>query len=224
MIQEMQCRYCDTKFERKIYGNFSVRCPHCHRLLEHFSDYGFGPVTPFYISVGSEVVGIVESNCNNYYLNFHGQKIKLKETYLSAVQEAERYVVAKLHLSVKEVGINIVTKRGSLYFFGESFGRPYDNMHEIREINYDGELLVIKFEYGEELIVYDSEDIESNEKELRIGRASIIKWNYIPYGSYTGQKTRTYNNENNKVTKITEYGKEVILDRNDSPAVLLVGF
>lgn len=94
MIQELQCRYCDTKFERKIYGNFSVRYPHCYRLLEHLSDYGFGPVTPFYISVGSEVVGIVENNCNNYYLNFQGQKIKLKETYLNAVKEAEQYVVA----------------------------------------------------------------------------------------------------------------------------------
>lgn len=224
MKQEIQCKYCDTKFQRKIYGNFSVRCPSCHRLLEHLSDYGFGPVTPFYISVGSEVVGIVISNNNDYYLNFQGQQIKLKETYMKAVYEAEKYVVDKLQLSHEAIDINIAAQSGSLWFFGESFGRPFDNIHRIKTIKYDGEILAIKFDEGEELLVYNPENIESNEKELRIGKASKVKWTYVPYGNYTEQRTKIYINENNRITKVTEYGEKVIVNGNNSPAVLLAGY
>ena len=120
MTEELQCKYCDTVFERKRYGNYSVRCPKCHRLLEHLSDYGFGPVTPFYIMVGSEVVGVVESRVQDYYLNFQGKQVKLKESYFNAVKEAEQYIVDKLHLSIKDVTIDIVTKSGSLFFFRRS--------------------------------------------------------------------------------------------------------
>lgn len=224
MLQEKQCKYCDTKFQYKTYGNFSVRCPHCYRLLEHVSDYGFGPVTPFYISIGSEVVGIVKSNRNDYCLDFQGREVELKETYLNAVHEAEEYVVEKLHLSIKAVEINIITKCGSLWFFGESFGRPYDNVHRIKSIKYDGELLEIMFDRGEELLIYNPENIRSNEKELKIGEASKVKWFYIPYGSYTRQRTETYKKESGKVTKITEYGEEVLENGMDSPAVLLAGY
>lgn len=224
MLQEIQCKYCDTKFERKIYGNYSVRCPHCYRVLEHLSDYGFGPVTPFYISVGNEVVGIVENNCNDYILNFQGKQIKLKEKYYNAVHEAEKYIVEQLQLSIKKVEINIVTERGSLWFFGEAFGRPYDNIHKIKSINYDGELLVIRFDKGEELLVYSPEDIESNDKELKIGKASRVKWVYIPYGNYTKAKTETYICKNNEVIKRTEYGEKVVTNGIATSAVLLAGY
>lgn len=224
MKQEIQCKYCDTKFERETYGNFSVRCPHCYRLLEHLSDYGFGPVTPFYISLGSEVVGIVESDHDGYYLIFQGKKIKLKETYFNAVKEAEKYVVSRLGLSLRKVETDIKTEKGSLWFFGEPFGRPYDNVHKIKTINYDGELLVITFDRWEQLLVYHPEDIESNERELKIGRASRVKWSYIPYGNVTGQRTEIYKWEEDRVIKVTEGGEKVIAGGSASPAVLMIGY
>lgn len=223
MSEELQCKYCDTKFERKRYGNYSVRCPKCHRLLENLSDYGFGPVTPFYFSVGSEVVGVVESRAQDYYLNFRGKQIKLKESYLNAVIEAERYIVDKLQIAVKSVPIDIVTERGSLFFFGESFGRPYDNIHKIKSVHYDGELLVICFDQWEELFVYNPKDIESTEKELRIGGASKVKWSYIPYGNHTSYKTITYECKDGEITK-TIADKQNPLAIQNEPAVLLTGY
>ena len=221
--KEIKCKYCDTKFEHEIYGNYSVRCPKCHRLLEHLSEYGFGPVTPFYILVGSEVVGVVEERARDYYLNFQDMRIGLKESYFNAVKEAEQYIVDNLQIAVKSVPIDIVTERGSLFFFGESFGRPYDNIHKIKGIHYDGELLVICFDQWEELFVYNPKDIESTEKELRIGSASKVKWRYIPYGNNSGYRTITYECRNGEVVK-TVADKQFLLEKGMTPAVLLVGY
>lgn len=220
--EELQYKYCDTIFERKQYANYSVRCPHCHRLLEHLSDYGFGPVTPFHILVGNEVVGVVDEDAD-YYLNFQGARIKLKERYLKAVEEAEQYIVDKLQLAIKSVEADIVTKRGSLFFFGESFGRPYDNIHKIKSVHYDGELLVICFDQWEELFVYNPQDIESTEKELRIGCASKVKWRYIPYGSSLEYRTLTYECKDGQVTKKIA-DKQTIVGTQIEPAVLLTGY
>lgn len=223
MSKELQCKYCDTKFEHEIFGNYSVRCPKCHRLLEHLSDYGFGPVTPFYILVGSEVVGVVEERERDYYLNFQDMQIGLKESYFNAVKEAEQYIVDKLQLAIKSVEVDIVTKRGSLFFFGESFGRPYDNIHKIKSVHYDGELLVICFDQWEELFVYNPKDIESTEKELRIGSASKVKWRYIPYGSSLEYRTLTYECKDGQVTKKIA-DKQTIVGTQSEPAVLLTGY
>lgn len=225
MAQEIQCKYCDKKFERQIYGNYSVRCPYCYRLLEHVSDFGFGPVTPFYISIGSEVIGIVENKNNIYYLNFQGHHIKLKETYFNAVNEADKYVVDKLHISIKSVDLNIITECGSLWFFGEPFGRPYDNLHRIKSIDYDGEILVIKFKQGEELLIYNPVNITSNKNELKIEKATKIKWFYIPYGNFTQQRTITYTYEKDEIIKYSEYSlKGQLISADNSPAVLMSGY
>ena len=221
--EELQCKYCDTKFERKLYGNYSVRCPHCHRLLEHLSDFGFGPVTPFHILLGSDVVGVVEDGGKDYYLNFQGEQIGLKESYFNAVKEAEQYIVDRLQIAVKSVPIDIMTERGSLFFFGESFGRPYDNIHKIKSIHYDGELLVICFDQWEELFVYHPQDIKSTEKELRIGAASKVKWRYIPYGHNSDYKTIIYECRDGQVTKKIA-DKQTIVGTQSEPAVLLIGY
>lgn len=203
------------------YGNYSVRCPHCYRLLEHLSDYGFGPVTPFYICVGSEVVGIVEEENHISYLNFNGQRIRLKETYFNAVHEAEKYIVEKKKMTIKQVEPNIVTTGGSLCLFGEFFGRPHDNFHRIKSVDYDGQLLVIVFDHWEELFVYNPSNIKSDENELRIEKADKVKWSYTPYGSITQVKTETYLYDNSKVTKNTDKDEKIILSGKVQPAVQL---
>ena len=223
MKKETQCKYCDTRFERRIYGNYSVRCPQCYRLIEHISDFGFGPVTPFYISVGKELVGIVECRGYDYFLFFEGEEIKLETKYFDAVHEAEKYITDKLNISIVEIETNIVTPRGSLWFFGESFGRPGDNIHRVKSISYDGKLLVIVFEQWEELFVYNPENIESDEKKLKIGKASKVKWSYIPYGNYSERKTITYIHKKNEIIKITEYGEKVIVVGEKVSAVMLEG-
>ena len=103
MQEQFQCKYCDTKFMEPRYGNYSVRCPYCYRFLLHLSDYGFGPITPFYICVGSEVAGVVECKRNDYKLKFRGREIPLEKGYKEAVDEAEEYIVNALGIQIKEV-------------------------------------------------------------------------------------------------------------------------
>lgn len=222
--KEIQCKYCDTKFNRKIYGNYSVRCPRCYRLLEHLSDFGCGPVTPFYISVGEELFGVVECRGYDYFLSFNGEEIKLKTKYFDAVHEAEKYITDNLNISIMEIETNIVTKRGSLWFFGESFGRPGDNIHRVKSITYDGEILIIVFDQWEELFVYNPEDIVSNQKELKIANASKVKWSYFPYGNYNERKTITYFHRNEEIIKLTKNGEKTILNDSKVPAIMLAGY
>ena len=156
-------------------------------------------------------------------MNFQEMSIGLKESYFNAVKEAEQYIVDKLQLAIKDVAIDIVTKGGSLFFFGEAFGRPYDNNHKIKSIHYDGELLVICFEQWEELFVYNPQDIESTEKELRISSASKLKWRYIPYGNHSGYRTIIYECKDGQVFK-TVSDKQILMGEGVTPAVLLTGY
>lgn len=103
VVKDLQCKYCDTEMKETIYGNYSIRCPYCHRLLKHVSDFGFGPITPFHICVGSDAVGVVESNFNKYKLKFQDREIILTKTYFDAVHEAEEYIVNALGMQIPTV-------------------------------------------------------------------------------------------------------------------------
>ena len=107
--------------------------------------------------------------------------------------------------------LNILTKGGSLCFYGDWFGRPHDNFHQIIHTSYDGEILEIIFDQQEHLLVYQPEGITSTARELEITKAQKVKWLYIPYGSKTTEYntiTYTYNAESKTVIKETKFGTE----------------
>ncbi len=219
--KDLQCKYCDTEMKETIYGNYSVRCPYCYRLLKHISDNGFGPVTPFHICVGSEVVGVVESKFNNYILKFQGREIKLKKTYFDAVHEAEEYVVNTLGVQIPTVEFPLFISRASLFFYGEAFEEPYENDHKIQSVHFDGELLVITFKNWEELFVYHPKDIVSTEKELRIGSAAKVKWSHILRDRVGSKITNIYQCRDDKIWRKNNHGECMITGSESEPAVLL---
>lgn len=220
VVKDLQCKYCDTEMKETIYANYSVRCPYCYRLLKHLSDYGFGPVTPFHICVGSEVVGVVESNSNNEILKFQGKEIRLTKTYFDAIKEAEEYIVKALGMQIPTVEFPFFIQRASLFFYGEAFEEPYENNHKIANVHFDGELLVITFKNGEELFVYHPKDIVSTEKELRIGSAAKVKWSHIPNDRVGSKVTHTYQCRDGKVWKKDKQGECLIKSSESEPAVL----
>ena len=97
--------------ERRMTGNCHVRCgagensemisknylsllikycPGCLKRNELSCEYGYGAVTPCYIYCGSELIGrVIDSS--EYYLRSEKFKLnlKLKETYLNALYEAD---------------------------------------------------------------------------------------------------------------------------------------
>lgn len=207
MSKNLECVYCNSKFSVQIHANFTVICPCCNRSIYLECEYGFGPVTPCQIYWGEKVVGIVESEHIDYYLKMNGEKINLHSTYMDAIPEAEEIVKKRLNISRPSENIRIITEGGSLCFYGDWFGRPYDNYHKITKTSYDGEILEIHFDQFERLLIYEPENITSTKKELVIAKAKKVKWLYIPYGTGATQyKTITYTLEKDILSKETEYG------------------
>ncbi len=222
MLKDMSCIYCDTKFPVETYANYSVICPCCKRNIFLECEYGYGPVTPCRIYLGSETAGIVESEENRYYLTMNSAKIPLSKTYLDAIGEAVEILNRHLGISHHSKNLDILTQKGSLCFYGDWFGRPYDNCHKIIHTAYDGEILEIQFDQYERLLVYNPENVSSTEQELKIEKAQKIKWIYIPYHSMKREAvTITYTVECGKLVKETKYGVEHLSIREPFCAVYM---
>ena len=214
------CIYCEMEFSLEPFSNYSVICPCCKRHVFLESEYGYGPVTPCRIYLGGEIAGIVKTEGNNYFLEINDERIALKKTYLDAVTEAEQMVKKLLGIHRKSQKIDIATKGGSLSFYGDWFGRPYDNYHKFVYATCDEELLEIIFEDGERLLVYRPENIVSARKTLEIERAEKIKWIYYPYGRRE-RNIITYKLEDKKVCKFSKYGTEYFSLKDSNVAVYL---
>lgn len=222
MLKNLECIYCGTKFSVKIQTNFSVICPCCKRSIFLESEYGFGPVTPCQIYLGEKIVGIVESEARHYYLNMNTKRINLNKTYLEAIPEAEEVLKKHLNIFRPNKDLQILTQGGSLCFYGDWFGKPYDNFHKIVQTNYDGEILEIKFDHLEHLIIYEPENIISTKNELKITKAKKVKWMYIPYGIRTTEYTTIiYTSERESITKETKCRVEHLTIQEPFGAVYL---
>lgn len=77
---------------------------------------------------------------------------------------------------------NILAKGGTMCFYGEWFGRPYDNFHEIIKANYENDCLIIYFKNGEILSIFNPQEITNEEKCFIIKKSSKVIWQYISYG------------------------------------------
>lgn len=75
-------------------------------------------------------------------------------------------------------------KKGTLRFWGEWFGRPMDNYHIIVDVQFNAQenTLILIFNEGETLTVWNPVNINSNSSELYIRRATKIRWQWFSYG------------------------------------------
>lgn len=219
VLKTLNCIYCDTAFTVPMFPNYDVLCPSCKRTVFSECEYGYGPITPYRICLGKDIIGVVESEKSNYYLKMNSANISLHNTYMDAIPEAVNIIKNRLGIVCVKEHIQIKIKGGALCFYGDWFGRPYDNYHKIIHTGYDDEILEIIFDHGERLLAYKPENITSTEKEFKIQKSQKIKWIYIPYG--TKERTIiTYVPENGKIIKNSKYGVEY-LETNSFDAVYL---
>lgn len=80
------------------------------------------------------------------------------------------------------VQLKIIKKGGTLRFWGEWFGRPYDNFHIPVGAELAGDILTIRFKNGEKCTVYDPSEIVNEPNDFHIARASKIVWEWYCYG------------------------------------------
>jgi hypothetical protein len=72
-------------------------------------------------------------------------------------------------------------KAGTLRFFGEWFGRPYDNMHVIKSAEVKDDCLIVTFDQNEVLSIWNQSGFKINEKEFQIDSASRVIWQWYYY-------------------------------------------
>jgi hypothetical protein len=73
-------------------------------------------------------------------------------------------------------------KTGTLRFWGEWFGRPYDNNHKIIGCDARGDLLHIRFDEGESLHLWSPQQSELDHRTFRIQNAARVRWEWFAYG------------------------------------------
>jgi hypothetical protein len=73
-------------------------------------------------------------------------------------------------------------KGGTLRFFGEWFGRPYDNYHRIIGSEFQDEILIIHFDKGESLKIREPEGFQIGENIFIIHKANCVRWEWFYYG------------------------------------------
>jgi hypothetical protein len=72
--------------------------------------------------------------------------------------------------------------QGSLRFFGEWFGAPWDNFHLVVEVDSTENSLVLRFNLKETLTVWNPAGLTATASALRIDRASRVRWEWFWYG------------------------------------------
>lgn len=97
-------------------------------------------------------------------------------------------------------------KAGSLKFWGQWFGRPYDNLHRITRCHSKDNMLILEFNDGETLSVWQPEGLAIQANALSIQSAVRVRWEWFYYGRPKTEENRyfeEYVNEGSHITAAT---------------------
>ncbi|GAA5172839.1 hypothetical protein [Viridibacterium curvum] len=73
-------------------------------------------------------------------------------------------------------------KTGALRFWGEWFGRPYDNIHQIVSCSALDGSLIIKFNEAETLTITNPIGLKVEEEKFFVQSADCVRWEWFCYG------------------------------------------
>ncbi len=96
-----KCRHCGAEYQYANYANVITFCPECRRQDQLICEYGYGPVAPCRIYLGSEIIGLVtydNREQTRYRLDSmkYGLHTVLEHTYMEALKEAEGIIAHRL--------------------------------------------------------------------------------------------------------------------------------
>jgi hypothetical protein len=91
-------------------------------------------------------------------------------------------LIVDAQLIAERINAASALKVGSLRFWGEWFGRPYDAWHKIVRCSADGNTLRLEFHDGGKLTVVDPEDLELSATTFAIRNAAAVRWEWFYYG------------------------------------------
>jgi hypothetical protein len=74
-------------------------------------------------------------------------------------------------------------KQGTLRFWGQWFGRPYDNIHTVTGASAEGDSLEVRFNNGETLRIVKPVKAIVGAAQFVIGDAAKLRWEWNAYGN-----------------------------------------
>lgn len=84
---------------------------------------------------------------------------------------------------IKEAKLNIgIINIGSLRFYGDWFGRPMDNFHRPKIVEYINENLIITFDDNYIVTIEKPESIVVEKRHFAVQRARSVRYEYGHYG------------------------------------------
>jgi hypothetical protein len=99
---------------------------------------------------------------------------------------------------------------GTLRFWGNWFGKPMDNYHQIKDVKFDSVLkkLILILNEGEKIKIWNPSELKLGKTELRIEKADkiLFEWNY--YGeekSNENLRFESYINNGEKIVFETDF-------------------
>ena len=124
---------------------------------------------------------------NPFILIFLGVSILAGIIFYLNRKERKRnsFQTVKIPLEILEKEFNkIDLKSGTLRFWGNWFGKPMDNYHEIVNIEYNRieDILVLILDESDKITIWKPTDIEISQNELKIQEASKILFEWYLYG------------------------------------------
>jgi len=125
-----------------------------------------------------------------------------------------RIIAEKINLSLPKI------KSGTLRFYGEWFGRPMDNYHQIIKANNQKNLLIIHFDNNEILHINAPSDFKISQETFTIKKSKGLIWQWYLYGAeQVNENIRILNyivnNEKNKSIISQENVLNIIADENE---------
>lgn len=121
---------------------------------------------------------------------------------------------------------NLAEKPGGTFrFYGEWFGRPYDNYHAMTECIFKDGILEFKFNAGEKIRIWNPDNIIFNKKELIIQHSTCVEFIRYNYGKAQTKENLLIDRyaEGELITSTLKSGKvHKKIVNHDHPAVELL--
>lgn len=121
-----------------------------------------------------------------------------------------------------------MVKSGTLRFFGEWFGRPYDNVHQIVTASATADKLIVRFDEDEMLSIWNPINALISDTQFEIVEASRVRWEWYLYGlEKTDENVRF--EDFNKTDSLISVAHNIdwyhpdFNPRSDEPAVRIYG-
>jgi hypothetical protein len=120
---------------------------------------------------------------------------------------------------------------GTIRFWGNWFGKPMDNYHEIENVEFDktNNILILTLNDGEKITLWNPSDLEIGHKELRIKKADKILFEWHLYGeNKIGENLRfeSYKNNGLSIEFETDFmpEKRNVVCHKSEPALSIIGY